>query len=169
MARAFVGTTTGSVHPATIQSLCRAARELGASLGARVGVDDAPGEAPVVLEPRCVGTFAAGGASTRSATNTRGVRRVRALGRLYTLTCISSASCASRRVSRTTRRDAGEVGTSDDDARPADAGLTASPPTGLRAASRSAERHIAPKTRASHRRPGTRVPSRRRPPRALEH
>ena len=113
------------------------------------------------LETRCIGTFAAGGASTRSATNTRGVRRVRALGRLYTLTCISSASDASRRVSRTTRDDEGAVGTSDD-ARPAE-GSTASPPTGLRAALRSAERHIAPK--ANDESPATEspAPSRRRP------
>ena len=159
VARALAGTTVGSVHPATIQFPRRT------SLGARVGEDDAsasaPRGAPGLFEPRCVGTRASGGASTRSATNTRGVRRVRALGRLYTLTCISSASDASRRVSRTTRDDEGAVGTSDD-ARPAE-GSTASPPTGLRAALRSAERHIAPKANDESPATGSPAPSRRGP------
>ena len=134
------------------------------SLGARREDDasaSAPRGAPGLFEPRCVGTRASGGASTRSATNTRGVRRVRALGRLYTLTCISSASDASRRVSRTTRDDEGAVGTSDD-ARPAE-GSTASPPTGLRAALRSAERHIAPKANDESPATGSPAPSRRGP------
>ena len=73
----------------------------------------------------------------------------------------SSASDASRRVSRTTRDDEGAVGTSDE-IRPAE-GSTASPPTGLRAALRSAERHIAPKVSDESPATGSPAPSRRGP------
>ena len=58
-------------------------------------------------------------------------------------------------------RRRGAVGTSDD-ARPAE-GSTASPPTGLRAALRSAERHIAPKANDESPATGSPAPSRRGP------